>query len=74
MEEEGVFAVFDMLKHDLHGYKMIVGRFRELIHQAQQCGDFGTELLLKEQLQILEIDAHGLHHILADNTSAFEHK
>ncbi len=53
---------------------MIVGRFRELIHQAQQCGDFGTELLLKEQLQILEIDAHGLHHILADNTSAFEHK
>lgn len=64
VEEEGVFDVKIMLEHDLHACQKVMIHFREIIRQAFEAGDYGTEQLLKNQLQVIEGDVHRLHGLL----------
>ncbi|WP_139489546.1 DNA starvation/stationary phase protection protein DpsA [Brevibacillus dissolubilis] len=68
IEEEGVFDLRTMLLHDMRAYQNIILRYRDMIRLSMQCGDFGTEQLLKEQLQMLEFDVHHLEHVLGEDT------
>jgi len=68
VEEEGMFDLRSMLTNDMNAYQQIIVRYRDLIRLAAQLGDFGSEQMLREQLQKLEFDVHHLEHVLGDDT------
>lgn len=68
VEEEGAFDLRTMLAHDMRAYGEIIVRYRDVIRLCMQVGDFGSEQMLKEQLQMLEFDVHHLEHVLAKDT------
>lgn len=68
VEEEGVLGLRTMLSNDMTAYLQLIIRYRDMIRLATQAGDFGTESMLKKQLQTLEFDVHHLEHILEEDT------
>ncbi|GAA4710604.1 DNA starvation/stationary phase protection protein DpsA [Brevibacillus fulvus] len=68
VEEEGVFDLRFMLQNDLQAYQEIIVRYRDVIRLVANTGDFGSEHLLKAQLEQLEFDAHHLEHVLEADT------
>lgn len=68
VEEEGMFDLRTMLMGDMRAYQEIIARYRDVIRLAMQVGDFGSEHMLKEQLQQLEFDVHHIEHVLGEDT------
>lgn len=68
VEEEGMFDLRTMLTNDMRAYQEIIVRYRDFIRLCIQTGDFGSERMLKEQLQMLEFDVHHIEHVLAKDT------
>lgn len=68
VEEEGGFELRVMLGNDMRAYEEMIVRYRDVIRQAIQANDFGSEEMLKEQLAVLEFDVHHIEHVLGDDT------
>jgi starvation-inducible DNA-binding protein len=67
-EEEGVFELRFMLENDMRAYQEIIVRYRDVIRLCLQANDFGTEQMLKAQLEMLEFDVHHIEHVLGEDT------
>lgn len=67
-EPEGTYRVRQMLQHDLNAERTLAEILREVIAEAQDLGDPGTERTLKKALTKVEDRAHHLDHFLGEDS------
>ncbi len=67
-EPEGTYRVRQMLQHDLDAERTLAEILREVISEAQDLGDPGTERTLKKALTKVEDRAHHLDHFLGEDS------
>jgi DNA-binding ferritin-like protein len=67
-ESEDVYDIRTSLENDLEMYGEIIDGYREHISLAENLGDYGTEEMLRDQLEDVEEHAHVIDHYLEDDT------
>ncbi len=67
-EDEDVYDIRTSLENDLEIYGDIIESYRDHIELAEGLGDHTTAHLLREQLEVIEEDAHHFDHYLEDDT------
>jgi DNA-binding ferritin-like protein len=67
-EPEGTYRIRQMLRHDLNAERTLAETLREVISEAQDLGDPGTERTLKKVLTKVEDRAHHLDHFLGEDS------
>lgn len=71
-EGEDVYGVRTSLENDVEAFGVIIESLRDHIGLANQLGDYTTEELLRDTLEVVEEHAHHLEHYLEDDTLVLE--
>ncbi|MFO7925135.1 MAG: DNA starvation/stationary phase protection protein DpsA [Halobacteriota archaeon] len=71
-EGEEVYGVRTSLENDVEAFGVIIESLRDHIGLANQLGDYTTEELLRDTLEVVEEHAHHLEHYLEDDTLVLE--
>jgi len=71
-EDEDVYDVRTSLRNDVEGFGVIIETIRDHVELADDLGDYATEELLRETLEMVEEHAHHLEHYLEDDTLVLE--
>ncbi|QLC35024.1 DNA starvation/stationary phase protection protein (plasmid) [Halarchaeum sp. CBA1220] len=68
IEAGDVYSLRDSLANDLEGYATLAAQMREHVELAAELGDEATLELVRGHLRTVEVDAHDVEKMLADDT------
>ena len=71
-EGEDVYDVRTSLENDMDAFGVIIESLRDHIELSSELGDYATEELLRDTLEVAEEHAHHLEHYLEDDTLVLE--
>lgn len=74
IDSEGgdVYGIRTSLENDLDAFGVVIESLRDHIALANELGDYTTEELLRDTLEVVEEHAHHLEHYLEDDTLVTE--